>query len=108
MTHTCVVSSCEKLKWDNPPSYHKWKREVDDVRAAGFALDHGHYINGVAILAVPFLDDRERMTHSIVAIDIAKRFDAIGVASIADEMVRIRDAVSQVRRCNGAASPYGR
>jgi len=50
----------------------------------------------VTILAVPFLDSRGRMTHSVVAIDIAERFDAIGIASVADEMVRIRDAVSRV------------
>jgi DNA-binding IclR family transcriptional regulator len=86
----------EKLKWDNPPSYRAWKRQVDDVRAGGFAVDHGNYMNGVTILAVPFLNVGRRMTHSIVAIDIAERFDAIGITSVADEMVRIRDAVSHM------------
>ena len=86
----------ERLKWDKPPGYRAWRREVGDVRAGGLAVDRGNYINGVTILAVPFLDSRGRMTHSVVAIDIAERFEAIGIASVADEMVRIRDAVSHV------------
>jgi DNA-binding IclR family transcriptional regulator len=86
----------ERLKWDKPPGYRAWRREVEDVRARGLAVDCGNYINGVTILAVPFLDRRGRMTHSLVAIEIAERFEAIGVASVADEMVRIRDAVSHV------------
>ena len=69
---------------------------MEDVRAGGLAVDRSNYINGVTILAVPFLDSRGRMTHSVVAIDIAERFEAIGIASVADEMVRIRDAVSHV------------
>src|SRR6056297_3312825 len=59
-----------KLKWDNPPPYRAWKREVDAVAETGFAVDNGNYINGVTIIAVPFLDSGGRMTHSLVTIDI--------------------------------------
>lgn len=86
----------EKLKWDNPPGYRVWRREVEDARASGLAVDRGNYINGVTILAVPFLDSRRQMTHSAVAIDISERFEAIGIASVADEMVCIRDVVGHL------------
>ena len=84
----------EALTWDHPPSYRAWRREVAEVPQNGFAVDRGSYISGVTIIAVPFLDDAGRMTHSMVAIDIAERIDAIGVDALTAQMLRIRDEVS--------------
>lgn len=84
-----------RLHWDHPPGYRTWKREVEQARADGFAIDNGSYIDGVTIIAVPFLDGAGRMTHSMVAIDISKRLEATGVAAIVDRMLRIRDDIGE-------------
>lgn len=85
-----------KLQWDHPPDYRTWKREVEQTRVDGFAVDRGTYIDGVTIIAAPFINGDGRMTHSLVAIDISKRIETIGIQSIADKMLRIRDDVSDL------------
>ena len=85
-----------KLDWDHPPDFESWKREVARTRAEGFAIDRGSYISGVTILAVPFFDRHGHMTHSIVAIGISERMEAMGPSSMVAEMLRIRDEVSEL------------
>lgn len=92
----------QKLKWDNPPAYRAWKREVDAVPHTGFAVDRGNYINGVTIIAIPFLDANARMTHSLVVIDISERFEANGIAAVAQAMLGIRDAAVRLMGTTGA------
>ena len=91
-----LKSRFAKLQWDHPPSYNDWKREVEHTREDGFAVDRGNYISGVTITAIPFLNDNGRMTHSIVAIDISERIEAIGIPSIIAKMLQIRDDVSEL------------
>lgn len=91
-----------QLKWDHPPGYKSWKAEIERTAQDGVAIDHGNYISGVTIVAVPFLDAARRMTHSLVAIDISERIEAIGWSSLADKMLRIRDEVDSL--LIGAAS----
>jgi len=85
-----------KLKWTNQPSYVTWKREIARVQEDGYAVDRGDYISGVTVIAVPFVDQQKRMTHSIVFIDISERVESIGIAGIAQEMAAIRDDVQDV------------
>lgn len=84
----------ERLRWDSPPTFEQWKHEVERTRKEGFAVDRGHYIGGVTILAVPVLDRSGGMTHSIVAIGISERIEAIGTRTIASNMLRLRDGVT--------------
>jgi DNA-binding IclR family transcriptional regulator len=90
-----------RLQWDHPPDYRTWKREVEQVRTDGFAVDRGSYIDGVTIIAVPFLDGSGSMTHSLVAIDMSKRLETIGIAAVVGKMLRIRDDVGEllIDRC---------
>jgi DNA-binding IclR family transcriptional regulator len=91
-----LKSRFEKLKWDFPPDFRTWLGDIERARSDGYAVDRGSYIGGVTVLAVPFLDANARMIHSIVAIDITERIDAIGVSSIVEEMLRIRDDVNEL------------
>jgi DNA-binding IclR family transcriptional regulator len=91
-----LKSRFAKLKWDHPPDYKAWKRDVACARIDGFAIDRGSYISGITIIAVPFVDGNGHMVHSIVAIDISERIETMGVSSITTKMLRIRDEVSQL------------
>jgi DNA-binding IclR family transcriptional regulator len=87
-------SRFEALTWDHPPAFERWMREVDQTRREGYAVDPGCYISGVTLLSVPFFDRAGRMTHGIVAIGITEKLEAMGIASIAARMRRLRDDVS--------------
>jgi DNA-binding IclR family transcriptional regulator len=93
----------QQLKWDNRPTFAAWKREVDAVGELGYAVDKGDYINGVTIVAVPYLDASRQMTHSLVAIDISERIEAIGVEAVAEHLLKLRDAAGRLLGPSGAA-----
>lgn len=85
-----------KLKWEHPPTYEEWKADIEEVRERGYAADRGTYIGGVTILAVPFFDQSGAMSHSLVAIGISEKVDAIGIDKIAQSMIEIRDDVTDL------------
>jgi DNA-binding IclR family transcriptional regulator len=59
-----------KLRWDEPPSYDQWQREIAVTRERGFAVDDGNYIAGVTVVAAPVWEAGQRFSHAIVGIGI--------------------------------------
>lgn len=96
MSDTELKKRFAKLNWEHPPTFEDWKAEIDETRGRGFAVDRGTYIGGVTILAAPFLGQHGHMTHSLVAIGISEKVEAIGVQTIADEMLAARNEVASL------------
>lgn len=84
-------SGFDRLKWDNPVTFHDWKAQLEEIRRNGYGVDRGAYISGVTIVAVPFFDAEGAVSRSMVSIDITEKIDALGVDKIAGEMLRMRD-----------------
>jgi len=74
------------LRWDSPPSYETWRREVEKVRRQGFSIDRGNYIAGVTIVAVPVLNHRGVITHTIAAVGLGSQFNGARSAALARDM----------------------
>ncbi len=74
------------LRWDNPPSCDTWRREVEKVRRRGFSIDRGNYIAGVTIVAVPVLNNRGAITHTIAAVGLGSQFNGARSAALARDM----------------------
>ncbi|WP_416896423.1 MAG: IclR family transcriptional regulator [Minwuia sp.] len=90
-----------QLNWDDEPDFAEWQEDVARTRQDGFAIDRGRYIGGVTIVAVPFFDRPERMSHSIVAIGISERLEAMGVTELGRKMIAIRDQVAAMHVTGG-------
>ena len=60
----------KRLRWDNPPDFRDWLKQVEVARKQGFAVDEGHYINGVTVLASPVWNAPGQPSHAIVALGI--------------------------------------
>jgi DNA-binding IclR family transcriptional regulator len=58
------------LRWDEPPTFDRWKVEVSETRLQGFAVDAGNYISGVTVVAAPVWKSRLKLSHALVAIGI--------------------------------------
>ena len=86
-----------QLKWDHPPGFRTWRAEVEETQQRGYAVDHGTYISGVTVLAVPFFDGAGRMTHSMVAIGISERIDQTEAPVLAEVMLTVRDEVASMQ-----------
>lgn len=57
------------LKWQSPPPFEEWLRQVDAARSNGYAIDHGNYIAGFTIVAALVAGaDQTQRAISIVAV----------------------------------------
>jgi DNA-binding IclR family transcriptional regulator len=83
------------LRWNNPPSWTAWTKEVDVVRRQGFSIDRDTYIAGITIVAVPVLDDGGRMTRCIASVGITRQLGRTMSVELAHEM---QDAARLVER----------
>jgi DNA-binding IclR family transcriptional regulator len=60
----------DTLRWDDPPSFVDWQAQVEQTRNQGFAIDDGHYITGVTVLAAPVWKAPGRPSHALVALGL--------------------------------------
>lgn len=64
----------DTLRWDVAPSWEDWQAQVAEARETGIAVDAGHYIAGVTVVAVPvWKGGRDRTappSHALVAIGL--------------------------------------
>jgi DNA-binding IclR family transcriptional regulator len=82
------------LRWQNAPAYETWRKEIDGVRRHGFSIDRGNYIAGVAIAAVPVLNARRTITHTIAAVGLVSQLDRTTSVALAQDMRAAADAVA--------------
>lgn len=83
------------LRWDAPPDFAAWKKEVEAVRRKGYSIDRGNYIGGVTVLAVPVLAGNGRMTHSLVAAGVADQLSGAKSLSLAKDLQSEAQTISQ-------------
>jgi DNA-binding IclR family transcriptional regulator len=70
------------VRWQRPVDFEIWKQEVMLARECGYSLDEGNYIDGVTIVAVPILNHRGRITHTIVTAHMQNRLTKSELASL--------------------------
>lgn len=75
-----------QLRWHNAPSYDTWRKEVAVVRRQGFSIDRGNYIAGVTIVAVPVLNSRGTISHTLAAVGLGSQLDRASSLALAQDM----------------------
>ncbi|MET0284432.1 MAG: IclR family transcriptional regulator [Polyangiales bacterium] len=81
----------QALRWDAAPTLEAWKKQVAQTRQQGVAVDAGHYIAGVTVVAAPVWKARGKLSHALVAIGIG---NAVGKA----RLPALQDAVRSAAR----------
>lgn len=76
----------DALRWQSAPPWKAWCAEVETVRRQGHAIDRGNYIAGITIVAVPVLDSRERVTHTLVCIGLTGQLARAPLTALARDM----------------------
>jgi len=82
------------LRWNNAPSYASWRREVEATRRQGFSIDRGNYIAGVTIVAVPVLNARGTISHTLASVGLGSLLDRKASVSLARDMRQAADTVA--------------
>ncbi|MCJ2188069.1 IclR family transcriptional regulator [Novosphingobium beihaiensis] len=85
----------DALRWDEAPTWEEWQAQVAEARETGVAVDAGHYISGVTVIAAPvWKGGREagsRPSHALVAI-------GLGAAVRGEALPRLKTALLNAAR----------
>lgn len=85
-----LKSRFQNLRWDDPPTFEEWQEQVEQTRKQGFAVDAGHYISGVTVVAAPVWKGPSRLSHALVAIGIG--------SALKDELPALQEALVKAAR----------
>lgn len=81
-----LQSGFELLRWQNPPTFETWMKEVEATRKQGYAVDRGNYIAGVTVVGVPVLDSKQRMVFGLAAVGLLTQLNAADTIALAGDL----------------------
>jgi DNA-binding IclR family transcriptional regulator len=82
------------LRWDRPPSLPAWRTEVEATRVKGYAVDEGHYLKGVTVIAAPVRADAATVSHVVVVVGVSEQVREMGIDTVGRELRAIAEALS--------------
>jgi DNA-binding IclR family transcriptional regulator len=91
------------LRWDDPPRFDEWMRQVGQTRERGFAIDEGNYISGVTVVAAPVWRSRGTPGNALVAIGIGGALKRAGMPALQQALLSAANGLSN-QLCGDAAS----
>ena len=83
-----------RLRWHNAPTYESWCKEVDVTRRQKFSIDRGNYISGVTIVAVPVLNGRGTISHTLAAVGLGNQLDRATSLKLANDMKSVAEELT--------------
>lgn len=90
-----IRSQFASLRWQQPLTFEDWWQEVETSRTQGYSFDQGNYIAGITLIAVPVLDARKHITHTIVVASIVKQMSEDETQSLIQELKAHAAALSR-------------
>lgn len=83
------------LRFDRPPSYREWRREVEEARRKRFSVDADRYILGVTVVSAPVLRDKIGVKNLLVVVGLSERIQGMTEA-IGEELVVEAAAIARL------------
>jgi DNA-binding IclR family transcriptional regulator len=80
-----------RLRWDNPPNFDEWLAQIEEVRKQGHAIDAGHYIRGVSVVAVPVFDGQRTALGCITTVDFREKLTGDRLKAVIADMADAAD-----------------
>lgn len=90
-----LLKQFRPLRWDNPPEFAQWRKEVVAAGRQGFSIDQGNYMSGITVIAVPVLAAQARMTHALVAVGVSDQLTKGTTQALAKALLEEARALSQ-------------
>lgn len=91
------------LRWDKPPSFAAWQREIADTARNGFAVDVGNYMAGITVVSAPVFGEPDCMTHALVAVATTDHIEISGKQALIRDLCQGAQRISD--RLQSAPQP---
>jgi DNA-binding IclR family transcriptional regulator len=75
-----------KLRWDKPPTFSQWLKNVEATRTSGCAVDSGDYMRGITVVAVPARNEEGRLRGCICAIGLREQISGAALNRLVDSL----------------------
>lgn len=89
------------IAWDKTPGFDTWKKDIEQARARGWAVDRDHFISGLTVVAVPIFNAAGQMTNTLVAAGMSSQITVPTSAEIAATMRQEAQAIAEVMQARG-------
>lgn len=90
-----IKNRFDTLRWDDPPSWETWQRQVNETRERGYAVDAGNYIAGVTVLAAPVWNAAGKLRHALVGLGISSAVERRGLSELETDLLAAAKSLSQ-------------
>lgn len=84
-----------KIRWDAPPTFDKWMKEVGEAGRRRYSVDRGNYLSGVTIVAAPVLDQSRTVQHVIVALGLNEQMNTESIKALAKDLTILAEQFSE-------------
>ncbi len=91
MSEEEVAACFAELRWQESVPFDAYVEQVEQARRNGWGLDQGHFIKGVATIAVPVFDRGGTISNCLSATMFAGQYSTGEYQEIAEEMKQIAD-----------------
>ena len=82
------------LRWQNPPKFETWYKEVQETRRRGYGVDSGNYIRGVTVIATPVFDDKMTIIGGLACVQLSDHMNTKTTQIRATELQQTATRVS--------------
>lgn len=97
----------ENLRWESPPDFETYLKEVNMARESGFAVDRDNFVRGVTTVSSPILDSDGHATSAISAVGFTGQFSDESLDTLSKDLRRHASDISRALE-GGAISTKAR
>ena len=87
--------SFEELKWQDPPLFTDWVKDIAFAREHGYAVDKGHHIRGVTVVAAPVYAAVAGTTRAIAGLGLYEQLTGAARTALAEDLKSSAVALSE-------------
>jgi DNA-binding IclR family transcriptional regulator len=85
-TGAALKARFKAIAWDKAPTFEAWKKDVEQARKTGWAVDRDHFMAGITVVAVPLLRPSGRLTHTLAAAGLSSQLTTPVVGELVKEL----------------------
>ena len=95
MTPQQLKEGFAKLRWDKPPTFSQWLKNIESTRASGYAVDSGNYMRGITVVALPARNGEGQLRGCICAIGLREQISDAVLGRLVDGLRKTTQLISR-------------